>query len=67
MPHEIQQGELQSPASGKETTHGRGQHMLGATQLEGSTEEKDVGVLVDTKSDMRQQCALATKKDNGLH
>ncbi|GAB0208210.1 F-BAR domain only protein 2-like [Grus japonensis] len=44
----------------------RHQYMLGATQLESSFAEKALGVLVDTKLNMRQQCALATKKANGI-
>ena len=42
------------------------QYMLGATQLESSLAEKDLEVLLDTKLTMSQQCALATKKANGI-
>jgi len=38
------------------------QYMLGATRLESSLAEKDLGVLVDTRLDRRKQCALAPKK-----
>jgi len=42
------------------------QYMLGATQLENSFEGKDLGVLVDIKVNMSQQCALVAKKVNGI-
>jgi len=34
--------------------------------LENRSSEKDCGVLVDTKSDMRLQCALAANKANSV-
>ncbi|GAB0177588.1 mitochondrial enolase superfamily member 1 [Grus japonensis] len=42
------------------------QYMLGATQLGSSLAGKDLGVLVDTKLKVSQQCALAAKKVNGI-
>ncbi|GAB0205308.1 mitochondrial enolase superfamily member 1 [Grus japonensis] len=56
-----QQGEVQLKRNN--ASH---QYMLGATQLESSLAEKNLGVLVDNKLTMSQQSALAAKKPNGV-
>ena len=62
-PDEIQHEQVQGPApGGHNAMH---QYRLGAELLEGSSVEKDLGVLVD-KLTMRQHCALVAKKANSI-
>ncbi|GAB0203078.1 mitochondrial enolase superfamily member 1 [Grus japonensis] len=42
------------------------QHRLGSTWLESSSVERHMGVLVDSKLNMSEQCAAAAKKANRM-
>ncbi|PKU41301.1 reverse hypothetical protein [Limosa lapponica baueri] len=44
----------------------RHHYRLGVDLLESTTKEKDLGVLVDRKLSMSEQCALVTKRANGI-
>ncbi|PKU40513.1 hypothetical protein llap_9179 [Limosa lapponica baueri] len=41
-------------------------YRLGTDLLESTSEEKDLGVLVDNRMNLNQQCALVAKKASGI-
>lgn len=65
--HEVKKGKCKIQPLGRNNL--RHQYILGADWLESSSAEKDLGVLVDSKLNMNQQCMPVVKKvnDPGLH
>ncbi|GAB0206313.1 ubiquitin carboxyl-terminal hydrolase 17-like [Grus japonensis] len=62
--NELQQGKCWVLHVG--TNNPRHQYRLGVDLLGSSTAEKNLGVLVDNKLSISQQCALVAKKTNGI-
>lgn len=63
--HEVWQGEVQSSAPGQEQTHAPVQaegHLAGKHP----GKKRNLGVLVDTKMNKNQQCALTANKPNTI-
>ena len=63
-PSEIQQRQMPGPAPGEEQAQAPAQ--AGADLLGGSSAEKDLRVLVDTKLSMSQQSVLVAKEASGI-
>jgi len=62
---EVEQKEMSIPALGEEETPGTHPNMLGDVRLESSFAVKALGLLVDTKWNISQQCALAAQVASG--
>lgn len=64
VPQEVQQKEMPTLQLGRtNTTH---QYRLRAKQLESTSAEKDLGVLMNTRLTMSQQCGFSAQKTNSL-